>query len=75
MGRWAKEPKLKELGGYAYAAVASDIEGYVMYMAGLLGWTKEEVAVYSAHLRREIRDHSIHGYYNVKVVWGRKPVS
>lgn len=73
MGRWPKDKKLKELGEYAYGAVASDIEGYVLYMANLQGWSKEEVTVYAAHLRRELRNPAIHGYYKVKVVWGRKP--
>ncbi|PKS08413.1 hypothetical protein jhhlp_005124 [Lomentospora prolificans] len=73
MGKWPKDPKLKQLGIYAYAAVAADIEGYVLYMANLQGWTKEEVAVYAAHLRREMNNPAIHGYYRVKVVWGKKP--
>ena len=64
---------MKEAGEFAYAAVAPDIEGYVLYMATLQGWTKDEVSVYSAHLRRELRDPQIHGYVDAKVVWGRKP--
>lgn len=73
MGRWPKDPKMKRIGEFAHAAVNSDIEGYVLYMATLLGWTKEEVTVYAAHLRREMRDTSIHSYVGTKVVWGKKP--
>ncbi|PKS08438.1 hypothetical protein jhhlp_005149, partial [Lomentospora prolificans] len=61
MGKWPKDPKLKQLGIYAYAAVAADIEGYVLYMANLQGWTKEEVAVYAAHLRREMNNPALTG--------------
>lgn len=39
----------------------------------MLGRTKEEVMIYAAHVRRELRNPAIHGYYNIKVVWGRKP--
>lgn len=42
-------------------------------MADLQGWSKEEIMVYAAHLRREMRNPAIHGYYLVKVVWGQKP--
>ena len=73
MGNWPKDPKMKELGTYAYAALAADVEGYVLYMASLLGWSKEEVTVYCALLRRDVKDPRIHGYYKVKVVWGQKP--
>lgn len=45
-----------------------------MYAATMLGWSPEEVSVYSAHVRREMRDPTIHGYYRQKVVYGRKPL-
>ena len=54
-------------------ALYDDVEGYFLYMCTMMGWTKEEVMVYAAHLRRELRDPSINGYYRVRVVWGRKP--
>lgn len=73
IGKWPRDPKMKETGEFGYAAVATDVEGYVTYMASMQGWTKEEVMVYAAHLRREMRNPAIHGYYRVKVVWGKKP--
>lgn len=71
--KWPRDPKLKELGQFAFFAIDTDVEGYVTYMADLQGWSKEEIMVYAAHLRREIRNSAIHGYYSVKAVWGRKP--
>lgn len=73
LGKWPKDPRMKELGEYGYAVTVADVEGYVLYMANLLGWSKEEVTVYSAHFRREIRNPAIHGYYMIKVIWGQKP--
>lgn len=73
IGNWPRDPKLKELGQFAFFAIDTDVEGYVTYMADLQGWSKEEIMVYAAHLRREIRNPEIHGYYWVKVVWGKKP--
>jgi hypothetical protein len=73
MGRWPKDAKLKEVGRFAQATLEQDIEGWVSFMANLQGWSKEEIHVYAARLRKEIRDPSIHGYFLIKVVWGRKP--
>ena len=50
-----------------------DAEGYMTYIASLLGWSREAVIVFAAHFRRELRDQGIHKFYRVKVVWGRKP--
>lgn len=54
--------------------MAVDVEGYVMYPATALGWTPEEVSVYAAHVRRDIRDPTMHGYFTQKVVYARKPL-
>ena len=64
---------MKQMGLFATEAVLTDTEGYVLYMATLLGWSREEVMVYAAKLRNEIQDTSIHPYFHVKVVWGKKP--
>lgn len=74
VGRWPKDPKLKEIGEVAQLTLETDIEGYVLYPATALGWSREEVAVYAAHVRRQMRDPKSHGYYRQKVVWGRKPL-
>ncbi|KAL2213557.1 S-adenosyl-L-methionine-dependent methyltransferase [Sarocladium strictum] len=73
IGRWPKDKKLKEVGRFAQATLEQDTEGWVSFMAATQGWTREEVLVYAARLRKEIRDPGIHGYFTIKVVWGRKP--
>ena len=64
---------MKEIGLCMGTALSSDVEGFTTYMAALQGWSKEAILVYSAHIRREIRDPTIHAYYRMRVVWGRKP--
>ena len=49
------------------------MEGYILYPATALGWSPEEISVFTAHVRRNIRSPDFHGYYRQKVVWGRKP--
>lgn len=73
-GTWPKDPKLKEIGEYAQAVIESDIEGYVLYPTTAMGWSNEEVSVYAAHVRRQLRSPKTHSYYRQKVVCGRKPL-
>lgn len=72
-GGWPKDPKQKEIGLFAQGAVDQDIEGFIVFITSVLKWSKEEVQVYIAHLRREFRAGKFHAYYWQKVVWGRKP--
>lgn len=64
---------MKEIGACTAASILQDVEGYVLYMADLQGWKKEEVAVYAAQLRQELRNPAIHGYCKMKLIYARKP--
>ncbi|EFX03766.1 methyltransferase type 11 [Grosmannia clavigera kw1407] len=70
---WPRDPKQKEIGMFAQAAV-DDIEGLVSLMATELGWTPAEITVMAAKMRRELRDPNIHPHYVSKAVWAQKPV-
>lgn len=65
---------LKEIGECVRVAMSTDVEGYIMYPATAMGWSPEEVSVYAAHVRRDMRSPDLHGYYHQKVVYGRKPL-
>jgi len=72
---WAKDPKQKEIGQYFHACMEEDMEGPLDYAATILGdWTREEIMVYAAQMRRELRQHKVHGYFWQKAVIGRKPL-
>jgi len=45
----------------------------VLFLANTLGWTREEITVYLAMFRREVKSGLYQAYYKQKVVWGRKP--
>ncbi|KAI1037553.1 hypothetical protein LB505_011442 [Fusarium chuoi] len=75
IGGWPEDPKLKEAGQYFQAAILQDVEGTLMFIANLLGWSKEEIHVFAARYRREIRSKKVHGYFRGKVVWAQKPLS
>lgn len=73
LGPWPKDPALKEVGALSHLALDGDAEGYVLYMASVLGWQNEEIQVYLAHFRREIRGSRLCPYNTQRIVWGRKP--
>ncbi|KAF4456156.1 hypothetical protein F53441_1640 [Fusarium austroafricanum] len=75
IGGWPADPKLKEAGQYFQAAILQDVEGTLMFIANLLGWTKDEIHVFAAQYRREIRSKKHHGYFKAKVVWAQKPLA
>jgi hypothetical protein len=73
IGRWPKDQRMKEIGAFTQLALDMDAEGYLLYMANTLGWTREEIMVYLAIFKREVRSGLYHAYYRQKVVWGRRP--
>ncbi|KAM5364364.1 hypothetical protein ACJZ2D_011561 [Fusarium nematophilum] len=74
IGDWPKDARLKQIGQFSQAAMEQDYEGFVLYMASIvLGWSKDEVAVYCSQLRREMRSGRYHPYCRLRVVYGRKP--
>ncbi|KAK1768287.1 S-adenosyl-L-methionine-dependent methyltransferase [Phialemonium atrogriseum] len=72
-GGWPKDPKLREIGQFSQVALLSDVEGFILFFTNVLGWSRDQVQVYIAHLRRELRSLKHHVYYKQKIVWGRKP--
>lgn len=65
---------MKEIGLYAYATMTTDVEGIINLMFGsIMGWSQEEITVYAAYLRQQLRRKDVHGYYTLKVVYGQKP--
>jgi hypothetical protein len=73
IGPWPKDERLNEIGRFSQMVLDQDAEGYILFIANTLGWTREEILVYLAMLRREIRSAKHHAYYLQRVVWARKP--
>ncbi|EFX00812.1 methyltransferase type 11 [Grosmannia clavigera kw1407] len=73
ISEWSETPKLKEVGQFSRAVWESDTRGLMGYNANLLGWSSEELTVYCAQLRREMRGLKVHAYYKSNVVWAQKP--
>ncbi|KAJ4285944.1 hypothetical protein N0V88_008205 [Collariella sp. IMI 366227] len=74
IGEWPRDPKQREVGLYAKYCLEGDLPGYCNYIWGaVMGWSPIEIQVYLAHLRREMKDSTLHTWYPHRVVYGRKP--
>ncbi|KAK2752436.1 putative SAM dependent methyltransferase [Colletotrichum kahawae] len=74
VGPWAKDPYWKEVGEYAGLYVDQGLEGWALRpLSEILGWTYEELLVFIAGMRKELRNKSAMPYFNYHMVYGRKP--
>ncbi|KAL2836750.1 S-adenosyl-L-methionine-dependent methyltransferase [Aspergillus pseudodeflectus] len=74
IGGWPADPRLQQLGLYNRLQWVEGIEGWCMYLlTNVLRWTREEVEVYLAKMRKGLQDPTIHAYQECTVVYGRKP--
>ncbi|KAK6227005.1 methyltransferase domain-containing protein [Colletotrichum tabaci] len=71
---WAKDPKYKELGVLNGQNIADGLEGFCMApLTRAHGWTPEEVNVFLVDVRNNIKDRSVHAYWPIYCLIGRKP--
>lgn len=61
------------MGQLSRFAVLQDAEGFVLFLTGVLGWPRQEVDVYLAHVRKELLAGKYHYYSYQRTVWGQKP--
>ncbi|KAF4872332.1 Secondary metabolism regulator LAE1 [Colletotrichum siamense] len=71
---WARHSKYKELGFWCEENFAGNWEGIIMapFTRGLK-WTREETMVFAMEVRKELKDRSIHAYFSIWSIYGRKP--
>lgn len=71
---WPKNKLMKELGVRTRISCTDGMEGLslALLMRGLR-WSKEEVDVFVALVKKDFNDRSIHAYIPMPVFFGRKP--
>lgn len=71
IGPWPKDPNLKEAGRLMYIQLTCGLEGYTMWLLTKHGvptrWSPEEVQVYLAELRNQLRKPEHHTYQTLYV--------
>ncbi|KAH7007549.1 S-adenosyl-L-methionine-dependent methyltransferase [Ilyonectria destructans] len=71
---WPRDATYKELGSWNHQNIVTGLQGFLMAaLTRGLGWGPEEVNVLAAEARRDMRDRSVHAYWPMIVVTGRKP--
>ncbi|KAB2581224.1 Secondary metabolism regulator LAE1 [Lasiodiplodia theobromae] len=74
MGAWPKDPVLKQMGSFNMVQTVEGLEAYdLAIFTRILGWTKEEVDVFNAKVRKELAKKGVHALINFWIVWGQKP--
>ncbi|KAF2000018.1 S-adenosyl-L-methionine-dependent methyltransferase [Amniculicola lignicola CBS 123094] len=73
VGGWSSDPHMKELGRWNLLHCNQGAEGWGLYLlTHIMGWKPEEAQVFIAKFRTGLRDRSIHAYFEVVVIYGRK---
>lgn len=71
---WPKDKHYKEIGAWSFENLNSGLEGLLLALfTRHLGWSVEEVTVYCAQARKQLRDPKVHAYIPIHVWYGRKP--
>ncbi|KAI1089151.1 S-adenosyl-L-methionine-dependent methyltransferase [Rostrohypoxylon terebratum] len=71
---WPRDPKLQQAGLLLYAMLDQSLEGFCIFLfTKLLDWSVEEVLVFVARFRNEMKKKSNCGWILTTVVYGRKP--
>ncbi|RFN47648.1 hypothetical protein FIE12Z_8105 [Fusarium flagelliforme] len=71
---WPKDPQYKEIGLWTLANIERNLESISSFLLRQgLGMTHEEIVVFIANVREEMRNTKVHAYWEVIMVTGQKP--
>jgi len=74
VGTWPADKRLKTVGAWNYLQCAEGLEGFFFAIfTRYLGYSKEEVEVMCADIRRGMKDPKMHTMYHLHTVVGKKP--
>ncbi|KAI4196934.1 MAG: hypothetical protein LQ346_003143 [Caloplaca aetnensis] len=76
VGTWPKEKHLKEVGAWNYLQIMEGLEAFTYALfTRHLGYSKAEVEVICANIRKEMKDPKMHAMFYLHVAYGQKPES
>ncbi|KDN69819.1 putative methyltransferase domain-containing protein [Colletotrichum sublineola] len=74
VGPWPKDPYYKEIGICNLIQILDGLEAFSLRLfCGVLGWTKDEVLVMLALVRKELKAGAFHARFDLHVVYAQKP--
>lgn len=74
VNKWPADKRMKEIGIWSHEATVSNLSGMTMalYTRGL-DWSPQEVEVFLADVRKDMKNPKIHSYWPIYVIHGKKP--
>ncbi|KEZ45805.1 hypothetical protein SAPIO_CDS1620 [Scedosporium apiospermum] len=73
---WPRDKRLKLVGAWEQHNLLNNLEGMLMRLFHKgLGWSEDEILLFSAMLRKDIKNLGFHAYWPFITVYGRKPLS
>ncbi|KDB27304.1 hypothetical protein H109_00881 [Trichophyton interdigitale MR816] len=73
LGTWPKDKHLKTVGAFNLLQHTEGLGGIANLPLIKKGWQPEEIEVLLSKTREDLRNRSIHAYFNFYVVYGQKP--
>ncbi|KAK3360510.1 S-adenosyl-L-methionine-dependent methyltransferase [Lasiosphaeria hispida] len=74
IGGWPQDPTLKRVGQYNGLFIDRSLDGFAVFPVGeIMGWSRKEVDELVKNMRIAIADPKSLPYYNIHLVYGRKP--
>jgi len=65
LGPWANGKYYKTLGNCTQEVALSGLEGISFKVMGAVGWSIDEIQPFLEHVRKDMKDPSLHAYMNV----------
>ncbi|KAF4335419.1 mRNA 3 end-processing YTH1 [Fusarium beomiforme] len=74
VGAWPKDERLKEIGTLMGVNMREGVSAFTAVLfTEVLGWSREEVQVFNASVRKASSDRSVHPLFDCLIVTGQKP--
>jgi hypothetical protein len=71
---WPRDEKYKRLGWYTETNFLEGLEAMTLALfTRFLGWTREAVLEFVERVRADFQDTSKHAYFDLYVIYGRRP--
>lgn len=63
LNTWPRDPRFKEIGAWAFQNYDQGLEGLTLGLfTRTLGWSKEDILIFCAQVREQLRDRRVHAY-------------
>lgn len=71
---WPADPHMKELGRWNLLHCTQGAEGWALFLlTKVMQWSLEEAQVFIAKFRTGLKERKVHAYFEVVLIYGRKP--